>query len=161
MLLIKKNGTDTVSSVWELVEPIAENLGLEIWDVRFLKEGSNWYLRIFIDKEEGVTIEDCETLSRAIDGPLDELDPISVPYCLEVSSPGLQRQLTRKEHFEKYLNERVIVNFIRPIYENKKEISATLKSFENGEITFALDNKEVISVNKKNLAYVKLDDLNI
>lgn len=159
--MIKKDGNDTVSSVWRLVEPIAENMGLEIWDVRFIKEGSNWYLRIFIDKEDGVTIDDCETLSRAIDGPLDELDPINVPYCLEVSSPGLQRQLTRKEHFEKYLNERVIVKFIRPIHENQKEILATLKSFENNEIILELESKEFISVNKKNLAYVKLDDLNI
>lgn len=151
----------TVSSVWSLVEPIVEDFGLEIWDIRFLKEGSSWYLRIFIDSEEGVTIDDCEKVSRAIDSPLDELDPIKVPYCLEVSSPGIERELTRPEHFQKYLECEVIVRFIRPISENRKEIIGILKSFENNVLTFVLPDGETIIKPKKEIVSVKLNDFNI
>ena len=80
----KKKSGNTVEKVWELADPIAQKLGLQIWDIRFLKEGANWFLRIFIDKDSGVGIEDCENMSRAINTPLDELDPISQSYCLEV-----------------------------------------------------------------------------
>lgn len=71
-----KNKASTVEQVWEIAQPIAQGLGLEIWDIRFVKEGADWYLRIFIDKEGGVSIDDCEAMSRAVDGPLDEKDPI-------------------------------------------------------------------------------------
>lgn len=111
---------NTIESVWNLVDPIAKKLQLEIWDVHFLKEGSNWYLRIFIDSPNGITIDDCERFSRAIDQPLDDLDPINVGYCLEVSSPGIERRLTRPKHFQKYIDEKVVVNFIRPIDQNVK-----------------------------------------
>jgi ribosome maturation factor RimP len=89
----KKGGV--AETVRKLVLPYAETLGLSVWDVRYVREGGAWYLRIFIDKEGGVGIEDCEKLSRAIDKPLDELDPIKESYCLEVSSPGINRELTR------------------------------------------------------------------
>ena len=151
----------TVSSVWSLVQPIIEGLGLKIWDIRFLKEGANWYLRIFIEKENGVTIDDCEKVSRAIDAPLDELDPIKNPYCLEVSSPGVERELTRPEHFQKYLGHEVIVRFIIPIHENEKEIIGVLESFENNIITVRLENSEKIVKQKKEIVFVKLNDFNI
>lgn len=151
----------TVSSVWSLVQPIIEDLGLKIWDIRFLKEGANWYLRIFIEKENGVTIDDCEKVSRAIDAPLDKLDPIKNPYCLEVSSPGIERELTRPEHFQKYLGHEVIVRFIRPIHGNEKEVIGTLESFENNVITVRLANEEIIAKPKKEIVFVKLNDFNI
>ena len=91
-----KNKKSTVEVVYELAKPIADSLGLNIWDIRFLKEGAGWYLRIFIDKPEGVTIEDCENMSRAIDEPLDKADPIDQNYCLEVCSPGLERELIKE-----------------------------------------------------------------
>lgn len=151
----------TVDSVWSLIKPIVEEFGLEIWDISFVKEGSNWYLRIFIDSEDGVTIADCEKVSRAIDSPLDELDPIKVPYCLEVSSPGLERELTRPEHFQRYLESEVIVRFIRPISENRKEVIGILKSFENNVLSFILEDGEKIIKSKKEIAFVKLNDFNI
>lgn len=151
----------TVSSVWSLVQPIIEGLGLKIWDIRFLKEGANWYLRIFIEKENGVTIDDCEKVSRAIDAPLDKLDPIQNSYCLEVSSPGIERELTRPEHFQKYLGHEVIVRFIRPIDGNKKEVIGVLESFESNVITIRLANDEKISKQKKEIVFVKLNDFNI
>ena len=93
----KKN---TVTAVWELAQPIAEQLGLVLWDVRFIKEGVNWYLRIIIDREDrAVDIDDCVNMSHAIDGPLDELDPIEQAYSLQVQSPGIERELTRDFHF--------------------------------------------------------------
>ena len=87
----KKTKTNTVEAVTELVEPIVQEMGLQLWDVRFLKEGAQWYLRIFIDKDSGVTIDDCENVTRAVDEPLDALDPIEQNYILEVSSPGIER----------------------------------------------------------------------
>ena len=84
----KKKGGNTVALVRRLAEPIARDLGLMLWDVRFVKEGADWFLRIFIDKPEGIGIEDCEAMSRAINGPLDELDPTyGQPYTFTVSSP--------------------------------------------------------------------------
>ena len=76
-----------------LAEPIAARLGYSLWDVRFVKEGAEWYLRIFIDKPEGIGIDDCVAMSRAVNDPLDELDPIEQAYCLEVCSPGMNREL--------------------------------------------------------------------
>ncbi len=110
----KGKGGNTVAAVWEIAAPVAEQLGLSIWDIRFQKEGVSWYLRIYIDKEGGVGITDCENFSRAVDGPLDEADPIEQSYYLEVSSPGVERQLTRDEHFKKYIGSPVMVRLIRP-----------------------------------------------
>ena len=100
-------GGNTVKTVWEIVEPLAKELGLSIWDVRFLKEGSSWYLRIFIDKDGGVSIDDCVDLTHAINKPLDEADPIEQAYFLEVSSPGVERDLVRDEHFNAYIGEKI------------------------------------------------------
>lgn len=150
----KKN---TVSLVWSLAEPIAESLGLILWDVRFQKEGANWYLRIFIDKEGGVSINDCVDMSRAIDGPLDEADPIEQSYSLQVSSPGVERELVRDFHFEKYIGEKVIVRFIRA-FENRREYKGILSSYEDGVVTVALDDGKGLSFNKKEASFVKLDD---
>ena len=97
-----------------LAEPLAQRLGLRIWDVRFGKEGADWYLRVFIDREGGVSIDDCVDLSRLLSPALDEADPIDCSYCLEVSSPGVERELTRPEHFEAYTGRPVTVRLIRP-----------------------------------------------
>lgn len=97
-----------------LAEPLAQRLGLRIWDVRFVKEGADWYLRVFIDREGGVSIDDCVDLSRLLSPALDEADPIDRSYCLEVSSPGVERELTRPEHFEAYMGRPVTVRLIRP-----------------------------------------------
>ena len=99
----KRKSGNTVAAVAKLCEPFAQQLGLTIWDIRYVKEGSYWYLRIFIDKPEGVTLDDCEAMSRAINDPLDQLDPIDGEYCLEVCSPGIDRELVRPEHFEAFL----------------------------------------------------------
>lgn len=97
-----------------LAEPLARQLGLRIWDVRFVKEGADWYLRVFIDRDGGVSIDDCVDLTRLLSPALDEADPIDQSYCLEVSSPGVERELTRPEHFEAYRGRAVTVRLIRP-----------------------------------------------
>ena len=109
----KKQGKNTVEIVRDIAKPIADSLGLDLWDVRFIKEGTQWYLRIFIDKEEGISIEDCEAMSRAIDKPLDDVDPINQSYCLEVCSPGIERELVRDEHFERFIGADIKIRLIR------------------------------------------------
>ncbi len=156
-IMAGKNKASTVEQVWEIAQPIAQGLGLEIWDIRFVKEGADWYLRIFIDKEGGVSIDDCEAMSRAVDGPLDEKDPIPQAYIMEVGSPGIERELTRPEHFEKMLGRSVIVKFIRP-REGQKELVADLEGFENNEITLRTLEGDVITVAKKETSSVLLND---
>ena len=104
---------NTVSKVYEIVSPFAKELGLEIWDIRFVKEGTDWYLRIFIDKQGGVSIDDCVDLTHAVTKPLDDADPISQSYLLEVSSPGVERELVTDAHFEKYIGSDVMLRLIR------------------------------------------------
>jgi ribosome maturation factor RimP len=94
------SGKNVASVVREIISPVAEELGYYIWDVEFVKEGADKHLRITIDNEEGITIEDCEKFHRAIDAPLDEADPIAESYILEVSSPGIERELKYPEHIE-------------------------------------------------------------
>lgn len=113
--MAKSKGGVTVSKVWELCEPIVGELGLRLWDVRYVKEGADWFLRVFIDKDGGVDINDCERVSRAINDPLDELDPIENAYCLEVCSPGIERELVRDEHFEQFLGADIMIRMRRPI----------------------------------------------
>lgn len=156
----KGKGGITVSAVNALAEPIAKELGLSIWDVRYVKEGASWYLRIFIDKEGGVSITDCEKMSRAIDKPLDELDPIDQSYFLEVCSPGIERELTRPEHFEKMAGREVCVTFFRPI-DGEKEVIATLVGLRDKNIVLAdLDGTE-FEIPRKDASVVRLTDEDI
>ncbi len=155
--MAKGKGGNVSAAVWEIAAPIAEQLGLEIWDVRFVKEGADWFLRVFIDKEGGVNINDCENMSKALDGPLDELDPIEQSYCFEVSSPGLERDLTRPEHFEKFTGADIKVKFIRPV-EGKREYSGVLESCDGNSIVLRLEDGSAMNIEKKETSYIRLDD---
>lgn len=159
--MAKKKSGNTVEAVTELVKPIVENMGLNLWDVRFVKEGAEWYLRIFIDKNSGVTIEDCEKVTREIDKPLDELDPIEQNYFLEVSSPGIERELVKDEHFDAFLGAPVMVKTIRPLENGNRDFKGTLIAHDKDNITVALESGEQLSVKKKDTVYIKLDDFNI
>lgn len=151
---------NTIQKVEEIVTPFAKALGLAIWDIRFAKEGSDWYLRIFIDKDGGISIDDCVDLTHAITKPLDEADPISQSYMLEVSSPGVERELTKDEHFEKYIGFPVMMRAIRAI-DGVRDFNGILKSYENKKITVELQDESVITIDKKDTSYVKLDDFNM
>lgn len=153
----KGKGGNTVAAVWDIAAPIAEQLGLDIWDIRFVKEGADWFLRIFIDKDGGVTIEDCENMSRAMDAPLDEADPIPQSYCLEVSSPGVERELTRDSHFEACKGEKIKLRLIRAL-EGKRDFNGVLEDTDGKQITVRLEDGSAMVVDKKETSYIKLDD---
>lgn len=156
---MKESKGNVYESVKAMAEPIAESLGLSVWDVRYLKEGASWYLRIFIDKEEGVSIDDCEAMSRAIDAPLDELDPVKEAYILEVSSPGIERELTRPEHFDRFIGADIMVRLIRPMEILGREFKGVLKAHDKETLTVADHSGEnEVTINKKDAAWVKLDD---
>lgn len=157
-----KKGGSTVDAVWKLIEPIVNDLGLQLWDVRYVKEGAQWYLRVYIDKDGGVGIEDCERVSRSIDEPLDRLNPIEQSYCLEVCSPGLERELIRPEHYKRFLGTDIMVKMIRPIEGIGKEFGGVLKDYDKGEIIIEdHDGENSVTVNKKDIVWVKLDDFDI
>ena len=99
----ERNMSKITDRVWALAKPVVEEAGCTLWDVEYVREAGSWYLRVFIDKEGGVDITDCEKVSRAINTPLDELDPIENAYCLEVCSPGIERELVRDEHFIQFI----------------------------------------------------------
>ena len=153
----KGKGGNTVAAVQSLASEIAGQLGLRIWDITFTKEGATYYLRIYIDKEGGVGIEDCENFSRAIDAPLDELDPIEQGYCLEVCSPGLERSLTKPAHFTECLGQRVQVRMIRPV-DGERDFKGVLEDYDGGRITVRFDTGDGLTFTKKETAFIKLDD---
>ncbi len=151
---------NTVQRVEEIIRPYAQELGLEIWDVTFKKEGSEWYLRIFIDKDGGVGIDDCVDLTHAITKPLDDADPIAQNYMLEVSSPGVERELKRDEHFQRYIGSPVTVRTIRPV-DGVRDFCGTLVRYENKQLTVKLQDDKEVTFDKKETNYVKLDDFDI
>lgn len=157
--MAKSKGGVTVSKVWELCEPIVEGLGLKLWDVRYVKEGADWFLRVYIDKPEGVDITDCEKVSRAINDPLDELDPIENAYCLEVCSPGIERELVRDEHFEQFIGADIMVKMLRPIEGIGREFAGVLTAYDDGMVTITDHSGEnEMTISKKDAAWIKLDD---
>ena len=141
-------------AVAPLVEPITAELDLILWDIRLLKEGATWNLRVVIDREEEpVSINDCVAVSRKLSPVLDEADPIPQSYCLEVTSPGADRELTREEHFAYYEGYPVNLKFYAPDENGRREIAGILLEWENGysiqnedEETLTFDKKQVASV---------------
>lgn len=123
----------------KLLAPIAEKYGVEIYDVEYVKEGSDWYLRAYIDKPEGVNINDCENVSRALSDALDAEDYIEDAYILEVSSPGLGRTLKKDRHLEKSLEEEVEIRTYKPI-DKQKEFSGILKAYDKDTVTIEEDS---------------------
>ena len=126
--------TDRITS---LVRDAVEQQGVILWDVRFVKEGASHYLRIFIARDEGITIDDCTNVSHAVDPILDEADPIDCAYYLEVCSPGIERELSRDMHFEYAVGKRVRIRLFKAI-DGKKEFEGTLTAFD-GTLTIEAD----------------------
>ena len=124
-----------VKVVEALVRPVVEGMDLRLWDVRFEKEGPDWFLRVLIDRDEPLDTDTCEAVSRAIDPLLDEADPIEQSYYLEVGSPGLGRKLTRPEHYEAVRGQKISVRLYRANENGVKEFSGLLTSREGNTIT--------------------------
>ncbi|MEI3514056.1 MAG: ribosome maturation factor RimP [Angelakisella sp.] len=150
--MAKKN---TAAIAEELAAPILEEMGLQLWDVVYEKEGSGWYLRYYVDKEGGIDINSCEAFSRAISDVLDEADPIDGSYTLEVSSPGIERQLTRDWHFETLMGQQLLVRLIRPV-EGVRDFIGTLTDYRDGTLTLLLDEKTEMNVERGETAFIRL-----
>lgn len=138
-----------------LLEPIAAEYQVEIYDVEYVKEGREWYLRAYIDKTDGVTIEDCEKVSRALSDALDLEDFIPDAYILEVSSPGLGRQLKKDRHFDKSLQEKVEVKMFEAV-EGVKELEGILQSYDQRKIVIMMENDREIELERNKIAQVRL-----
>ena len=150
-------GGNTAAAVREIAKPIADGLGLKIWDVVFEKEGALWYLRVFIDKEGGaVDMDDCENMTRPLSKALDEADPIEQNYMLEVGSPGLGRELRRPEHFEEFLECPVRIRYIRET-DGKKEFIAILKGYTKDTVSVIAEEGDM-EVKISDTAFIRLYD---
>ncbi len=127
--------------VYDLIEETVKNQGVKLWDVRFVKEGACWYLRVFIDKEDGITIDDCTNVSHAIDPVLDQEDPIDKSYYLEVCSPGLERELVRPWHFKSVLGQKIKIKLYKAV-DGVKEFVGLLTECEE-DIVIDIDGQKM------------------
>ena len=140
--------------VTQFAAPIVEQAGCKLWDVEYVREGAERFLRIFIDKDSGVDVSDCEKIHRLIDPILDEKDPIAESYHFEVCSAGIERTLKRPGDFEAFMGSPILVKLYRP-RNGLKEIPATLRGYEDGKITVEA-GKETITFEKSEVALVRL-----
>lgn len=138
----------------ELLLPIADSFGVEIYDVEYVKEGADFYLRAYIDKPDGVNIQDCENVSRALSDALDKEDFMEDAYILEVSSPGLGRTLKKDKHLEKSLGKEVEVRTHKPI-EKQKEFAGVLKAFDGNTVTITNESGEQV-FHRTDIALIRL-----
>ena len=120
--------------VTQLALPVVESCGCSLWDVEYVREGSEYFLRLYLDKEGGVDINDCEAVSRAMDPILDEADPISTSYHFEVCSAGLERTLKRPSDFARFMGSPITVKLYRP-RNGLKEIPCVLTGYDDGKLT--------------------------
>ncbi len=143
--------TDTVA---QLALPFVEAVGCSLWDVEYVKEAGEWFLRVYIDKEGGISINDCEAVSRPLSDALDETDPIEGSYTFEVSSAGADRVLKKAEHFAQFLGSEVEVKLYRA-RDGHKEFVGVLRNFHEGDVTLEVNQTELV-FEKKEVALVRL-----
>lgn len=142
--------------VFDMAEPFAKEIGCEVIETEYKKEGSDYYLRIYIDKESGsIGTDDCEYVSRKVEIELDREDPIKDSYILEVCSPGIDRELKREKDFVRFMGNDVDIKFYAP-RDGKKEYCGKLIAYDNGKVLVECENKKVISFNKNDVVYIKL-----
>lgn len=139
----------------EILLPIVEEYGFELVDVEYVKEGGNWYLRAYIDKPGGITVDDCETVSRRFSDILDAEDFIDEAYIMEISSPGLGRPLKKEKDFQRSLGEEVEVRTYRLI-DRKKEFTGILRSFDEDTVTIELEDETEMKFEKGDIALIRL-----
>ena len=138
----------------EILNPIVEKHGFDLWDVEYVKEGGNWYLRAYIDKPGGIMVDDCEVVSRELSDILDEKDFIDEAYILEVSSPGLGRPLKKEKDFARSIGKLVEIRTYRPI-EKQKEFCGELTAYDNNSVTIDEEGTPR-TFDKKDIALVRL-----
>ena len=140
--------------VKNLIEPIINNLGYELYDVEYSKEGKNYYLRVYIDKNSGIDLNDCEKVNNAINETLDEADYIKEQYFLEVSSTGIEKVLKKDKHFQKNIGKEISVNLFKKDENGNKEYVGILEKFDENVVTIKSNNK-LIQINRKNISLAK------
>lgn len=140
--------------VAQLATPVVEQAGCSLWDVEYVKEAGEWFLRVYIDKEGGVSIDDCEAVSRPLSDLLDEADPIEGSYTFEVSSAGADRVLKKPEHFARFQGQEVEVKLYRP-RDGRKDFVGVLRSWQDGDVTLDVGGEPAI-FEKKEIALVRL-----
>lgn len=148
---------NVADSVRIMASPIIENLGLRLWDVKFVKEGADWILRIIIDKDGGVCIDDCVAVNDALDAPLDELNPIDRAYRLQVQSPGAERELSREEHFMQFIGADVKLR-LHKAFNERREYCGVLTDYSDGKITVKINEDMQLEVTRDELSWIRLDD---
>ena len=141
--------------VRELAQPVAEENGCELWDVEYVREAGQWYLRLYLDKEGGVNILDCEAVSRKVSDLLDEADPIESSYMFEVSSAGAERALKRPGEFERFMGSAVLVKTYKP-KDGRREFAGTLAGYEDGAVLLDMGTGEPLRFEKSEIALVRL-----
>ncbi len=139
----------------ELILPIVEQHGFELVDVEYVKEAGAWYLRVYVDKEGGITIDDCETVSRAFSDLLDDKDFIEEAYILEVSSPGLGRPLKKEKDFKRSIGKEVEIRTYRPI-ERQKEFCGVLSAYDENSVTIELEDHTKQTFQRADIALIRL-----
>jgi len=137
----------------KLLEGKISELGYELYDIEYVKEGQNYYLRVYIDNENGINLEDCEKVSNGIDDILDEANYIKEQYFLEVSSPGIERVLRKNKHLEKYIGEEIEIKLFKPINKQKQYIGI-LENFDNENIKINV-NEEILEISRKDISQIK------
>ncbi len=140
--------------VWQFAEPVVVSHGCTLWDVEYVREGADWFLRLYIDKDGGVNITDCEAISRAMDPILDEQDPIDGSYNFEVCSAGLERTLKRPGDFAQFMGSNVLVKLYRPV-DGSKEFAGVLTGYEDGRVSITADG-QAHTFEKSEVALVRL-----
>ena len=154
---LKEGGCDLANieeKVEKLLEPIIKKTGYELYDVEYAKEGKNYFLRIFIDSEEGIDLQACEKVNDAITDILDEANYIKVQYFLEVSSPGIERVLRKEKHLEKNIGQEIDIKLFKKDENSKKEYQGILLKFDETTIILKRDEEE-IRLERKNIAQIK------
>ena len=154
LALKEGNNLKITEQVARFAKPIVEEKGCTLWDVEYLREGSERFLRLYIDKVGGVDINDCEAVHRAVDPILDEKDPIAESYHFEVCSAGLERALKRPSDFAQFMDSPILVKLYRP-RNGLKEIPGILRGYEDGQVTVEA-GKEMITFTKSEVALVRL-----
>ena len=145
---------DIEKTTEKLLEPILKEHGFELVDVEFVKEAGNRFLRVYIDKENGITIDDCEIVSRELDLQLDQLDPIKEGYILEVSSPGLDRPLKKEKDFKRSLGKMVEIKLYQAL-DGSKEFVGLLENYDEETVTMNVE-ENIVTFNRKDIALIRL-----
>ena len=141
------------TKVTVLLEDIITNLGYDLYDVYYVKEGPDYFLRIVIDNEEGINLDDCEKVNNAINDVLDEADYIKDQYFLEVSSPGLERVLRKDKHFQSQIGNEIVLKLFKAI-DKQKEIQGILKEYNDNNLVIETENK-ILTIEKNNISVAK------